>query len=109
MSDVRCPMCGKPNPAEAEVCEYCQARLKPLNLGSAAQPGTEPEVPNWLTSLRGTGQDQEESDGQSEPAPDWLTGLRSETSIPMKPRKPKLNRLIIPVLLQTRTARFPIG
>ena len=80
MSDVRCPMCGKPNPAEAEVCEYCQARLKPLNLSSDAQPGNEPEIPNWLTSLRDTGQDQPENASQPEPAPDWLTGLRSETS-----------------------------
>jgi hypothetical protein len=73
-------MCGKPNPAEAEVCKYCQARLKPLNLGSTPAPGNKPEVPGWLTSLRGSGQDQPESASQSEPVLDWLTGLRSETS-----------------------------
>jgi hypothetical protein len=80
MSDVRCPMCGKPNPAEAEICKFCQARLKPLNLDSASPAGNEPEVPNWLTSIRGSGQDQPESASQSEPVPDWLTGLRSESS-----------------------------
>ncbi len=80
MSDVRCPMCGKPNPAEAEICQFCQARLKPFNLSSDAPAGSEPEVPSWLTSLRSSDQDQPESAGQSAPAPDWLTGLRSETS-----------------------------
>lgn len=79
MSDVRCPMCGKSNPAEAEICQFCQARLKPLNLDPAAASGKEPEVPGWLTSLRGSGQDQPESMGQSE-SPDWLSGLRSDTS-----------------------------
>jgi hypothetical protein len=73
-------MCGKPNPAEAEVCQHCQARLKPLNVSSAAPSGNEPEVPGWLTSLRGAGQDQPESAGQSEPGSDWLSGLRSDTS-----------------------------
>jgi hypothetical protein len=29
-SEVRCPMCSKPNPAEAEECEFCGARIKPL-------------------------------------------------------------------------------
>ncbi len=44
---VRCPMCGKPNPADREVCQYCQARLKPLRRppseedawGNATSPG----------------------------------------------------------------------
>src|SRR3972149_2244589 len=30
MADVRCPMCGKPNPADLETCQFCGARLKPL-------------------------------------------------------------------------------
>ncbi len=27
---IRCPMCGKPNPADLDVCQFCGARLKPL-------------------------------------------------------------------------------
>jgi hypothetical protein len=30
VADVRCPMCGKPNPKELDVCQYCGARLKPI-------------------------------------------------------------------------------
>ncbi len=30
MADVRCPMCGKSNPAELEICQFCGARLTPL-------------------------------------------------------------------------------
>ncbi len=30
MAGVRCPMCGKSNPAELEKCKFCDARLKPL-------------------------------------------------------------------------------
>ena len=30
MSENRCPMCGKVNPGDLDVCQYCQARLTPL-------------------------------------------------------------------------------
>jgi hypothetical protein len=65
MAEVRCPMCGKPNPADLDVCQYCQARLTPLHVtpseaksGTASQPpgsekpGDEESVPEWLRSLR---------------------------------------------------------
>jgi hypothetical protein len=29
MDEIRCQMCGKENPADAEV-SFCQARLKPV-------------------------------------------------------------------------------
>ena len=80
MSEVRCPMCGKPNPEEVENCAYCQARLKPLDLGSASPSANIPEVPGWLSSLRDSDPDQPQGGVESEPAPDWLTGMRSETS-----------------------------
>ena len=45
MSDVRCPMCGKPNPEELEECRFCGARLKPV-IGppdsQSIKPGQEP-------------------------------------------------------------------
>ncbi len=43
MADVRCPMCSKPNPAEAEVCQFCGARIKPLIISQP--PATPPPVP----------------------------------------------------------------
>ena len=64
MAEQRCPMCGKPNPEELEICQYCQARLKPLTapLGEPIRPGDEPvkkstselerALPEWLRKAR---------------------------------------------------------
>ncbi len=41
MSDIRCPMCAKPNPEGAEICQYCKARLKPL---ISPSPGDSPAI-----------------------------------------------------------------
>ena len=30
MAEIKCPMCSKPNPEELDVCQFCEARLKPL-------------------------------------------------------------------------------
>ena len=51
MADVRCPMCGKPNPEVLEECQFCGARLKPV-LGPLSgdsqtiKPGEEPTKRN---------------------------------------------------------------
>ena len=47
MADVRCPMCGKPNPKELAVCQYCGAHIKPVLAPISAdsqplKPGQEP-------------------------------------------------------------------
>lgn len=76
MSEVRCPMCSKPNPEEAEVCEFCGARIKPLFIGSTPDEGgveERPAVPpsedhpadqdqqtDWLTRMRGGMESDEE-------------------------------------------------
>ena len=52
MADVRCPMCGKPNPEELETCQFCQARLKPLQ---GQYPGEEADLPKGLEFSRGSG------------------------------------------------------
>src|SRR5512133_408700 len=96
MANVRCPMCSKLNPPEAEVCAYCGARLKPLRPPSAKQPAAEPsktDEPDWLKQLRADGPDlPPEEDHQSGAAvensdvPDWLSRIRdrakTETSSP---------------------------
>jgi hypothetical protein len=59
MTDIRCPMCGKPNPPDAENCKYCEARLQPVT-GNQDEfdwqelPGgdQEEEIPDWLKELR---------------------------------------------------------
>ncbi len=68
MPDKRCPMCGKPNPEEAETCKYCQARLKPLI--KPATPGS-----NDPTRRRPPLTGRNASDLNSS-LPDWLKDLR---------------------------------
>jgi len=102
MAEVRCPMCGKPNPAELEVCQHCEARLKPL-LGPSAGDTLPGDISNvdeshadadWLDRLRSSNDEQLESDApepemedRSQPAetfdnggkPDWLADIRAST------------------------------
>jgi hypothetical protein len=92
MAEVRCPMCGKPNPADLETCQYCQARLKPLHITASeagpaitSQPsesqisGSEEAAPEWLRSLR---LEEEISDLEEPPAGDetrdWLKDSEGE-------------------------------
>ena len=91
MADVRCPMCGKLNPAELEVCQFCQARLKPFQASSlteaeppaSGQPSTskaepaEDVLPDWLQSLRQRQESLPEAAEPQEDVPDWLSNLRA--------------------------------
>jgi hypothetical protein len=101
MAEQRCPMCSTLNPAEAETCVSCGARLKPLLAGDAHPEAEEPrredfsaedqgdtgEVDDWLARIRAGVSEPEEEPEPEEPAepgysesatgsPDWLGGLR---------------------------------
>lgn len=84
MADVRCPMCSKPNPAQAEVCRFCGARLKPLIAGEsrpapAATPPGDEALPDWLARIRSeVAREEPEEKEAAQPAvePDWLQRLR---------------------------------
>ena len=104
MAEIRCPMCGKPNPAELDVCQYCEARLKPVTdeLGRSQppiHPGEEPQdmdtgqlettLPRWLREMRQQAREsmseeqeqpraEEEAKRQDEKA-DLLSGLQSQS------------------------------
>ncbi len=94
MAEIRCPMCSKPNPEDAETCTFCGARLKPLVVDTPGEPlatggpqdaGGEEPVPDWLARIRSKAEadrlDDDEHD-LSEPtsdeggSPDWLGRLR---------------------------------
>ena len=105
MAEIRCQMCGKQNPEDAEVCQFCQARLKPVwsskssesSFEAESESGSEEAVPEWLSSLRGP---EESAPGQSsEEAPevdsfggiesretaggdDWLSNLGKPDEVP---------------------------
>ena len=87
MDEVRCPMCGKSNPAEAEVCLYCEARLKPLFI-SPADSEEDQNVPDWLHSLRGAIDPEEETLEEAEPSDelDWFASPEERQAFePLEP------------------------
>jgi hypothetical protein len=81
-------MCGKPNPAELDECQYCQARLRPIwesaPIGDQLEASDEQgqELPDWLKSLR-TPEDDQAEQSPAEPEerstlPGWLSDLRRQ-------------------------------
>lgn len=94
MADVRCPMCSKPNAADAEVCAFCGARLKPLVLRPGGEaPAPKPETPkaepgetsaageappDWLARIRAQVSEEQEPAEEEAPEEDWLARLRSQ-------------------------------
>ena len=75
---IRCSMCGKLNPADAEVCRYCHARLKPIQPGEIPQPkptgALEAMLPPWIRELRN------ESETESTPPEENLLSLAQGTA-----------------------------
>ena len=92
MGEIRCPMCGKPNPDELDVCQYCEARLKPLigpfEPADTHEPGEGKgdSVTDWLDSLREHegGElfeaEEEISEGEegADESPEWPAEVASE-------------------------------
>jgi hypothetical protein len=106
MPEIKCPMCGKPNPDDLDACQFCEARLKPVTDElSRSQPPIhvgdeptkkdtaelEPVLPKWLRDVRQ--QSRESTEGGSEgtepvraeeepvaeePGEDLLAGLQSQ-------------------------------
>ena len=90
MADLRCPMCGKSNPPQAETCQHCQARLKPLMATPPAIPPEDGGDADWLRGLRDEGVLGEETPAAPTPPaeeptlpegemPDWLARIRQRT------------------------------
>lgn len=87
MAEIRCPMCSKLNPPEAEICQFCQARLKPLVVSpfsdedlpgsemekeAAKAPGEDSSLTDWLNDLKAGDQgDQGVFTGDEYDLPDW--------------------------------------
>jgi len=106
-------MCGKSNPADADICRYCQARLKPLgpSLGKnatpapaegdarASSPAGEPQgSSDWLRGLlepTGSASAPDESSPAIEPPPaddssaDWLARIVSQETAENSPPPPQ--------------------
>jgi hypothetical protein len=76
MTDIICPLCGKPNPPDLEECKYCQAPLK--TGGFVASPEGDEELTQLFSSPEEKDEEEkhpEEPTTQSnleEAIPDWL-------------------------------------
>ncbi len=103
MTEITCPMCGKPNPSDLQTCQFCDARLQPMTdelsrSQPPIRPGEEPTkkataelepvLPQWLRQVRQQAREsaeeeteqapaQEEAPPQQEPV-DLLAGLQSQ-------------------------------
>lgn len=91
-------MCGKSNPADLEICQYCQARLKPLHInppgggvptdstGLDSQMGDEQNnqqsLDEWLSFLRESGEVSSSRGDNDESVPDWLQEGQESEEIP---------------------------
>lgn len=73
MDEIRCPMCGKPNPPDLDICQFCQARLTPLKDASLFDE-------DESSTLEGTGDPFEDS-GEQESMSEWLNFLRESDEI----------------------------
>jgi len=97
MADLRCPMCGKPNPQDANACRFCGARLKPMDYGKGkTPPPTPPDAApdaDWMSDLRGDMMRNRPKTSMLPPEPpapapsgDWLNKLDSPSG--QKPSAP---------------------
>lgn len=76
MNEIICPLCGKPNPPDRDVCQYCEAPLK--SSGFIASPEDE-DLFNQIPPPYGEGSESSDQPVQppsasslEEAIPDWL-------------------------------------
>ncbi len=79
MAEINCPICNRPNDANAERCWFCQAELPKSNPSEASEPKED-----WLDSFRNDSEPVGEENpnppieneiSQTE-VPDWLARIR---------------------------------
>ena len=68
MAEKICPTCGKSNPEEAFLCQFCGASL-----------GAEEALPDWLSALRTPSTPPAGGEGGEADLPDWLKDIRSQS------------------------------
>ncbi len=95
MTDILCPICGKPTPEDQDTCRHCQA---PLEGKVPATPVDGEKLPDWLLDLQAsesTIPDEPSPTEDAEPLeaelPDWLREAippDGETSTPEQPAEP---------------------
>jgi hypothetical protein len=76
MTEIICPLCGKPNPPELDECQYCQAPLKTGGfLAPAEEEGESDKIPPFseeTDEAKEASSAQELSSNLEQAIPDWL-------------------------------------
>lgn len=100
MTEITCPLCGKPNPPDRDVCQFCEAPLKASGFiaspddqdiftqiptpssqpDESTEPGDQPEstssleqaIPDWLKQTEASFLQPSEPESE-EPAPDHIS------------------------------------
>ncbi|NIM96158.1 MAG: hypothetical protein GTO18_20870 [Anaerolineales bacterium] len=77
MDEVRCPMCSKPNPDDAEECTFCGARITPLVV---EQPSEEPPIEEAQEPFESTEEVEPAEPVEETPRSevDWLSRMRGD-------------------------------
>ncbi len=95
MADIRCPMCGKINPSGLDICQFCMARLTPLQDSFGEHDphssiedlsDASPDLPDWMKEMRETSEPvdpdlsddwtSEDLDRAQGTATDWLNRIQ---------------------------------
>lgn len=74
VADTRCPMCGRPNPATHDACQFCGARIKPLVIRPHDERDDSPPPP---PAPAPPSDSSPEADSTGEDIPDWLARIRT--------------------------------
>jgi hypothetical protein len=76
MTDILCPLCGKPNPPDLEECKYCQAPLKAAGFFAVSDQEAEESPPLPTSGESGAEEGQSGVPESASPVekgiPDWL-------------------------------------
>ena len=76
MTDIICPLCGKPNSPDLEECQYCQAPLKTGGFIAPAEGEAEGKATSPLSGEVSTPKEQgakpESTSSLEQAIPDWL-------------------------------------
>jgi hypothetical protein len=76
MTEIICPLCGKPNPSDLDECQYCQAPLKTGGfLAPSEEEGESDQLPPFSEKTdegKDVSSTQEPSSNLEQAIPDWL-------------------------------------
>jgi hypothetical protein len=96
MAEIRCPMCGKPTPLEEEVCQFCQARLRPMFTAPISLPDSpqapapdqpseaehsDPGLPGWLRGVHDLSEDVFEAGAENASTPPGEPGSSPDSQV----------------------------